>query len=259
MKEKEIIESIRSWLNNHGYPLEMSVAKQLREAGFFVRQSEFYKDPNSGDTREIDVLAMAGDVMGDCIINFLIECKSSRKKPWVFFTANESLKNFNRFLSFGLLSKKAREFLLDLDTENPFFDLSWFTKPGRIAYGFTQALRESNDNHDLAYKASMSVANATVSKYLECKNRIDSPKHIFTFPIMILDAPIFECYFDNDEVVIKQIESCWLHHHLLDIAGITLPSIRVIHSSFVPKLCNEMEAISTSVIKLLCPKQTTLF
>jgi len=88
----DLASRIRSWLGEQGYPLELRVAHAFQSAGFEVSSSEYYNDPDEGKPREIDVIAsMSAFVCGISIqIAFMIECKSSKKKPWVLFCSQSS-------------------------------------------------------------------------------------------------------------------------------------------------------------------------
>src|SRR5690348_1970744 len=84
-------ESVAKWLRSQGYPLEMSVARAFRQAGFRVTQGRYYEDPQSHEWREIDVAASwaitrAGDTdVSRIAVTVAAECKLSRDKPWVLF------------------------------------------------------------------------------------------------------------------------------------------------------------------------------
>jgi Holliday junction resolvase len=80
---------ITAWLNEQGYPLEMRVASALQQRGYRVVQSEYFFDPESGDSREIDVVAFKQKKTNGVLfrISLLIECKRSTDKPWILFTS----------------------------------------------------------------------------------------------------------------------------------------------------------------------------
>jgi hypothetical protein len=53
ISKKEMLESI----NRSGYLLESEISELLNESGFFVEANQVIKDPNTGKSREIDLLA----------------------------------------------------------------------------------------------------------------------------------------------------------------------------------------------------------
>src|SRR5262245_57945867 len=84
----------------------MRSAAAFRQAGFEVRQSCHYLDPETNQGREIDVLATDPDYLGVVEIHFVIECKAT-KKPWVLLASDDTLTGFNRIFTFGVLTKTA--------------------------------------------------------------------------------------------------------------------------------------------------------
>src|SRR4051812_46473888 len=79
---------VADWLDTQGYPLEMRVARAFRASRFRVIQSEYYSDPETKASREIDVIASVDARNEDFLfrLTFVVECKMSRDKPWVLFT-----------------------------------------------------------------------------------------------------------------------------------------------------------------------------
>jgi Holliday junction resolvase-like predicted endonuclease len=88
-KMEKMEDKIRAWLATQGYRFELVVARAFQKAGFRVTVSEFRRDPDTGEPREIDVVAthtgfLPHDELFD--LNFVIECKHSRSNPWVVFS-----------------------------------------------------------------------------------------------------------------------------------------------------------------------------
>ncbi|RLD00721.1 MAG: hypothetical protein DRI65_16200, partial [Chloroflexota bacterium] len=48
---------IKAWLNKHGYPLEMEIARAMQSVEFSVVQSEYIEDSDTGILRETDIVA----------------------------------------------------------------------------------------------------------------------------------------------------------------------------------------------------------
>jgi hypothetical protein len=59
-----MLEEVQRWLTGQGFPLEMRTASAFSRAGFEVRQSVLYTDSETAKSREIDILAIAPDVLG---------------------------------------------------------------------------------------------------------------------------------------------------------------------------------------------------
>lgn len=200
-----MISKVSQWLEEQGFTLEMRAADAFRAAGFDVRQSSHYIDPESGKGREIDVIASDPDLLGIIEITFIVECKSS-KKPWVLLCSQDTLVNYNRLSAFGVLSGKATETLadrvLDLVERWP-----WLKKSRMAAYSFRQALSDS----DLAYAAAVTVAKAANS-FIRKPDSIYAPHYVFAFPIIVVNSPILQCMLAEDgQIEITEVtEGEWL-------------------------------------------------
>lgn len=171
----------------------MEAASAFRAAGFDVRQSATFPDPQSDKGREIDVLAQDPDFFGIIEISFVIECKSS-SKPWVVFTSDDALSGYNRLLAFGVTSEAARNVLGDrLCDDLPLLG-SYIKRPERGGYGFRQALGKESDP---AYTAAIGALKAC---YGVAQDRVASsiPCLAFAFPVIVIDSPLFECSRKQD-------------------------------------------------------------
>lgn len=89
MAEKQSLHSkLTDWLSEQGYPLEMEVAQEFRSSKFIVAQSTYYSDPETGEAREIDVMAALSGTFSDMEVRLicLVECKLPAE-PWVIFSS----------------------------------------------------------------------------------------------------------------------------------------------------------------------------
>jgi hypothetical protein len=102
-----MIPKVREWLDAQGFTLEMRTASAFRAAGFEVRQSSHYIDPETGKGREIDVVAADPDVLGVVDITFVVECKSS-KKPWVLLCSPDTVVGYDRLFALRLSHQLGR-------------------------------------------------------------------------------------------------------------------------------------------------------
>lgn len=85
--ESKVLKALRAT----GYPLELRVAKTLRDAGaHYVNQSRHYVDRTTEKVREIDAVAVWRERRDEeHVFTYLVaECKS-KPRPWVVFDANE--------------------------------------------------------------------------------------------------------------------------------------------------------------------------
>lgn len=193
-------DEILKWINLTGFPLEMEAADAFREAGFYVRQSGTFPDPQSEKGREIDVLAEDPDLMGILNISFVVECKSS-SKPWVVLTSNDALASYSRIHAFGLTSNHAKDALFS-KYPNLGRLSEYVEKPNKSGYGFRQAFSKDSDP---AYTAAMSVIKAC---HEISKDRPEQkiPKLTFSFPVIVVNSPLFECSRKrNGELAVKEV------------------------------------------------------
>jgi hypothetical protein len=188
-------ESVRKWIEKTGLPLEMEAAAAFRRAGFFVRQASAYSDEGGEKSREIDVLATTRDLVGIVDVSFVVECKAS-PNPWVVLTSEDAFSAYNRLTAFAVTTAHARKAIAQFsDLDSPWDRLVQYIElPEEGGYGFRQAFSGHNDT---AYGASMSVLKA-------CRGVFGSrefPCIGFAFPVIVVDAPLFECALssvDND-------------------------------------------------------------
>ncbi|WP_041855863.1 hypothetical protein [Candidatus Korobacter versatilis] len=186
-----MIEKVREWLENQGFPLEMRAAAVFRSEGFDVRQSSHYTDPETGKAREIDVLAIDPDPVGVVGIAFVVECKST-KKPWILLSSEHVLDGYSRSMAFARTSQQGHEALvrkIDVLVEK----VPWLTKSGLLGYALKQALSET----DTAYAASIGLAKATADWVSGRSGR----NYVvgFAFPVLVVDSPICVCYLDEHD------------------------------------------------------------
>lgn len=200
METPPLTEKILEWLRITGFPLEMEAASAFRTAGFDVRQSCTFPDPQSDKGREIDVLATDQNIFGVIEISFVVECKSS-SKPWVVLTSEDALYGYNRLLAFGVTSGAALSVLADRIAEFPHLG-SYIKRPEHGGYSFRQALGKESDP---AYAAAMAALKACHGL---AHDRIGSsvPRLAFAFPVIVVDSPLFECSRTLDgELILKQV------------------------------------------------------
>lgn len=251
--EKSLEDEILKWLKSQGYPLEMRVASSLRKADFWVRQSQYYFDPETNVSREIDVIATKTDILGFLEIDFLIECKTS-SKPWLLFTSEETLYKYNILFAFGVLSNAAKKLLSDHMCDKEVFkerlcSLPWFKKKGRVAYGMTQAFTSGSD---VAYKASINTLKAALSRKIEIENeKVRQYPLLFAFPVIVVEGQLFECYLNqNASIAIQEVEQSFFHFPT-NIVGNVGTCIRVVSAASMQQFCHEASELSEIIMDLL--------
>lgn len=203
---RDLVSRARDWLETQGYPLEMAVAHAFQKNGFKVLQSDRYRDVKSGEYREIDVVAYREILVRHRTIRFIfvLECKTSRDKPWILFVQQADPLSPAEVLAQTLTLSAGLE-LLELLAEcedvkrQPL--LSMGLPP---AYGVTQAF---TSGRDLCYEASMAVASAATSYVQDDRYRGSArEKPIqFVFPMIVVDGEMLTATLNlNDEVDVAQ-------------------------------------------------------
>jgi hypothetical protein len=204
----DLDEKLRSWLESQGYPLEMRVAGSFRQRRFGVFQSEYYKNPESGTMRETDVRpTMQVEIQGILVrLGFVIECKQSKDKPWVLFTAPTRLASPGRVAQ-RAASRLGRQLLMRMAQEPRVQQLPLFGLHERSAYGMTQAFTTGND---VTYAAAQSVAKAATAEASEFDSRPDARDRLaeIVFPIIVVDGLYFEAFLqENGEMALCPVSS----------------------------------------------------
>ncbi|MBG0843204.1 hypothetical protein [Ectopseudomonas toyotomiensis] len=236
-----LVDKFTEWLQKTGFPLEMEAADAFRQAGFDVRQSATYMDPQSEKGREIDVLAMDPDLIGVIDISFVIECKSS-EKPWVVFTSDDALSHYNRLSAFGITSEAARRALSQglhrgLPTLGPYL-----SRPTRGGFGFRQAM---SGNSDPAYDASIGALKACLGLALDRDG--DMSRLAFAFPVIVVDTPLFECTRKLDgELELTPVERSefLFSTHIPSHVGCC---IRVVTTAYLQRFAREAKALANAI------------
>lgn len=258
-EEPTLHTKLSKWLNSNGYPLEMLVASIVRKhTNFSIRQGWHYVDSESGDSREIDIVCTAEDTYGTVEINFVIECKAT-KKPWVIFTSEDANASYNRLSSFGLFSTVARKALAEqlfprsLDMADEYIDSSlipWFKKDGLIGYSIAQAFE---GNKDVPYNASLSTIKAAtwlIDNSLwrdHCKDR----PYAISFPIIVTSSPLFECTLGEDgEPILSEISHGYLFFKQY-VKESSPTCISIVTESYLETFIKECQTVANYMLESL--------
>jgi hypothetical protein len=204
-ENRTLHDELAEWLSKQGYPLEMEVAHRFRAAGFDVAQSTYYADPETGDAREIDIFAADSKRISefDVRLTCLVECKVSTGKPWVIFTSDRELGE-ERFDFFSqVASDLGARALMQLYTQNYFPLPLALAYRDRVGYGATLGLRKNQEKVDVAYQAVMQAAKAAIARGRLIDSLVQTeltPEPIIevVLPVVLIDAPLFEYYLEND-------------------------------------------------------------
>jgi hypothetical protein len=202
-------ESVEKWLEKAGYPLEFYVASVFSKHGFDVSQGAFLPDTTTGEPRELDVIAGLQAQVEDTRIHFahVVECKSSRAKPWVIFTSSAARSTYALR---QCVTDPWGEFLLWLSHANKevgateMFDE---TRLPRVGFAATAAHAdpEKRNEADRVYDAVQQVSSATkaiVEPFSTFARDAGigigkAPRDtMLARAVLVIEAPLFEAHYD---------------------------------------------------------------
>lgn len=253
-ENKDGIEaSIKKWLRDTGFPLEMRAAQVFDEFGYDVRQSYVVKDIQEDKPREIDVLATYPYELdlGVTKIFCILECKSS-KHPWLIFDGENKLSSYNLLHSFAVMSPDALDVIGEkLMSSESLRSSAMFARSPTCGY----ALRQPFTDKDTGYTAAMSVLKA-------CRNMIEPntplPAINIAFPILVVDTPIFECAYVAGELTVKEVP----HGKFLFssyIPDFSISRINVVHIDHLDIFAKHYINVSTSIREMVAEDERKLW
>lgn len=181
----------------------MVVAQTFQNANFAVIQGEYYQDFETQQYREIDITATTYStefekptVLEICCC---IECRYSKEKPWIIFSANNNI--FDIFPMQLLASEMGQKLMWGMTSTADVWSTLGLSRllQSIQGYGLTQAF---TSGQDIAFQAVMSAYKAAVARIINSNNnRWMEPKETLisiSIPIVIIDGRIFKCELDGD-------------------------------------------------------------
>jgi len=241
---EQMLTKVQEWLDARGFALEMHTASAFRAAGFEVRQSSTYTDSATGKDREIDVLAIDPDSVGVVEIQFVLECKHT-KKPWVLLCSPDTLTNYNRTFAFAPMTTQFRNVLVEYFRDAMLWP--WMRKEGLVGYSLREAF---SDDGDLPFAAASSVASASDSFVQE---RTQSPKRYaapyrMAFPIIVVDGPLVRGYLsEKGDVDLEEVGEGEFLFFFRDHGS----CIRILTASRVAEFAQEAKRVANEIRSML--------
>lgn len=247
MNKEEFHKNIKNWLYKSGYDLEMKVAQKFSNADFHISQPYFYEDLNTKKIREIDIWSSKSKKQNNINvrINYIIECKNAKQKPWVVFKSDHRSKFFqdpraemSHYIRPGTI---AGQFFLLTYQQLIEKSLPTFEIPDFLGYGISEAFKDSES--DKAYEAITQVLNATNS----LKNKFNTSyenAEIF-YPIVVIDGILMEVKLnDQEEIDLSEVESTTLlyENKILDHnSGFSF--IKIVPLKYLNKFLSELDLL----------------
>ncbi|XZF14358.1 hypothetical protein ACTHGU_21460 [Chitinophagaceae bacterium MMS25-I14] len=194
---------IKDWINNQGYPFEIFVAKAFKEAGFIIGQSLYYTDETTGSAREVDVIAYRTKLIGETSYSFafVIECKSSKGKPWIAFKTDSSIKGSLKITSRDA-TIRGKHFLKAIAKQEKENTDSLFNFDDELScYNLTQAFTNGNEVPFTAIANLGKAISSFIKKFETHKSdfNIYASKNAFIyFPIVAIESMLYSFELDDD-------------------------------------------------------------
>jgi hypothetical protein len=182
---KAEIDAVRDWLRGEGYPLEYLTAREMARVGFRPWRGRHYKDPETGEYREVDVLAGEPDAPQQTTVLVFAECKHN-SKPWLVLTEDVDLPPG---YAANFLIKQGfdhGELLGNTDQSAAFL----LAAPRRHGYNVVQTI----SGPDTPYAALHTVTKAA----LERISGLPRTHPAIAVPIIVVDGSLYQLAFEED-------------------------------------------------------------
>jgi len=239
---------VKEWVEKGGLPLELQTKAAFKKEAFSVTHSAVYVDPETEKGREIDVIANSRDWSGMVQINFVAECKSS-PQPWVVLVDRDDFPK-PIYYSLGVVSENIGAMLRGVDWD-PSRSEAWRVLEYMHAggYGIRQAF---SNNNDPAYAAAMAALKA--SRAIALKPMGTTKRFQFAIPVIVVDAPIFECSVGADgELEYLEVQSSEFFFNAY-IPEEVRASIRIVRKEELVHFTKTCRLLAESLKTLLKPK-----
>lgn len=269
-KPRSLVEKVREWLQQEGYPLEFRTAHAFRSAGFSAVQGRYVRQTEESPPRELDVVATLPRPtrLGGTNVQIaaVVECKWSRDKPWVAFTAPSTMAP-SACVAQSVGSILGETLMHCVAASSSLHSLSLFSSRERNGFGGRRALVKEKD-HDHFYSTVQSIVSKTAAYVGEFDD--DRPRDTLptfgrvAFPIVVIDADLFEAHYAPglDDVTLNAVETVRLHWRGGDIPGQWISTVDVVRfdalGPYAAKMKTEMEQLWTE-IQLVLPKLTKCY
>lgn len=212
----DLVDNVRRWLDSHGFPMEMEVARLLFRDGAFVSQGGCFIDPESGTARETDVEASytkqgwIDEVHVEVTISAAVECKFS-SLPWVAFGEHApSSEPVDPLYSMSPRAFPHNQSLQESRVlEYPFL-LPVSTRPGEAAYAIrTMSEGTGKKPKEDAYDVVLKVAKAAraMVRDISVESQTKFRYCQLVVPVVVLRGPLVFCHLeaDSDDLNVSEV------------------------------------------------------
>jgi len=201
-----ILDSVRNWINDTGYPLEFEVADIFSKAGFLITQSYYVTDNETDKPREVDVLASFS--LESAKACFVIECKYSVDRPWVVFSSLENKLSTARYICATIATEEGSLIIPSLSANPKVQELDIFKTFERSGYLVKQAWPEPGQR-DIPYEAVQTLCSNSANLSAQASRF----SRVLFFPTLVIDGKLFECYYDKDRMTVEILQKDHMRIH----------------------------------------------
>jgi hypothetical protein len=203
---------VKKWLETQGFPLEFLAADRFAKAGFAISQGEYFPDPRGETLRETDVVATLTRETDARLYRFavVVECKWSRKHPWVIFTSRAARPTAAESIAYLLASPFAEAVLWFLAGNADIRRRHELELPPRAGFGGRQAFIEPG-REDSFYRAIQSVVGAATALSRTSSDSAWPSNAVREFrvvvPTIVIDGLLFEAYLHSGTLEVAPLRS----------------------------------------------------
>ncbi|MFE9577021.1 hypothetical protein ACFYO1_11605 [Nocardia sp. NPDC006044] len=256
--EQDLTSKVAKWLQQQGYPLEMRTARELQSKNIWASLGH-YEDAESGQLRETDVYARASREEEDgptLDIWLALECKTSRRNPWVLFTDTVSPWTQRNLRTQRLCAPDDRRWLARATRSSTQSKLPIPLLQGYAPFGYAVARALNRNNEDFAFGAMMSVGKAAagIQKSLSSEASFFGDRnHSVIVPVLVIDAPLLQCQLKDDgSIGLQEIDRgtvVWKYRLSPDHPPSTV--IRIVTPSVLPQLADDLNLTADNLFATL--------
>lgn len=213
----DLDDRVQQWLEKQGYPFELRVGAALRAAGWYVEHGLTYADPITDSARELDIVASLRvapeESYESCTFKMVIECKTSRDKPWVAFTApRQSVPQLLQYVvTFDPMSREVLR--IAAHRKVPLPELLKFGSD--IGHGIVKAFADSSRGDPTApFSALRGVSTAAAvfgKQWASWALDWHTPDIHVVVPVVLLDGVLYSYSLDSEfKPDLRASGSLWL-------------------------------------------------
>jgi hypothetical protein len=208
---------VDEWLRHEGYPLEYITAATFHQMGFGIWQGVYVRSSSDENPREIDVIGLYDSSDEDVLlrVEYVIECKWSRDKPWVVFTSPFRQMSTAACVNQTIASEFGRAALWLQAGDQRFTRLASFATPRVPGFGGRQALTQAKDTFYASVQSVVTACSLRMSGYDEPPVKgVSLPRAaVIAFPVVVIDGTLFEAYpvAGGPGMALREVKTARLH------------------------------------------------